>query len=249
MITLTREEAQQVLDALYSMSGTEFLCQAAHHPKKDMHKSGEVCPVAARYMEARETLRARLSAPEPDIVQDAIVYGTGITKDGKRIAPDSIYKEPEPEPVRLRRGDTLRCIETNELCTVWATSTTGKTQVKWKANDFGSYTAEQIGDLFWVEPKPEPEPVAWMNESDIGKTDWKVWAHGKPTATMPLYATPPQPEPPCKTGSQCIGNKCPQCVVSEPEPVAYMDSKGNLYNSTTHPENYTPLYKLKEKNT
>jgi hypothetical protein len=63
-ITLTREEAQQVLDALYSMSGTEFLCQAAHHPKKDMHKSGEVCPVAARYMEARETLRARLSAPE-----------------------------------------------------------------------------------------------------------------------------------------------------------------------------------------
>ena len=62
---------------------------------------------------------------------------------------------PEPEPVKLRRGDILRCIETNELCTVWATSTTGKTLVKWKANDFGSYTAEQIGDLFWVEPKPE----------------------------------------------------------------------------------------------
>jgi hypothetical protein len=28
----------------------------------------------------------------------------------------------------------------------------------------------------------------------------------------------------------------------EPEPMAYMDSKGHLYNSTTHPENYTPLY-------
>jgi hypothetical protein len=37
---------------------------------------------------------------------------------------------------------------------------------------------------------PEPEPVAWMNEGDIGKTDWKVWAHGKPTATIPLYAVP-----------------------------------------------------------
>jgi hypothetical protein len=34
---------------------------------------------------------------------------------------------------------------------------------------------------------PEPEPVAWMNESDMGRTDWKVWAHGKPTATIPLY--------------------------------------------------------------
>ena len=61
----------------------------------------------------------------------------------------------EREAVRLRRGDILRCIETNELCTVWATSTTGKTLVKWKANDFGEYTVEQIGDLFWVEPKPE----------------------------------------------------------------------------------------------
>jgi hypothetical protein len=39
---------------------------------------------------------------------------------------------------------------------------------------------------------PEPEPVAWMNEGDIGKTDWKVWAHGKPTATIPLYTAPPQ---------------------------------------------------------
>ena len=65
----------------------------------------------------------------------------------------------ERESGRLRRGDILRCIETNELCTVWATSTTGKTLVKWKENDFGQYTAEQIGDLFWVEPKPEPNIV------------------------------------------------------------------------------------------
>ena len=42
--------------------------------------------------------------------------------------------------------------------------------------------------------QPEPEPVAWMNESDMGRTDWKVWAHGKPTATIPLYTAPPQRE-------------------------------------------------------
>jgi hypothetical protein len=53
----------------------------------------------------------------------------------------------------LRRGDILRCIETDELCTVEATSTTGKTLVKWNDNDFAEYTAEQIGELFWVEPK------------------------------------------------------------------------------------------------
>ncbi len=36
-----------------------------------------------------------------------------------------------------------------------------------------------------------------------------------------LRARLAQPEPPCKTGSQCIGGKCPQCVVDEPEPVAW----------------------------
>jgi hypothetical protein len=55
----------------------------------------------------------------------------------------------------IARGDILRCIETDELCTVEATSTTGKTLVKWAGNDFGTYTAEQIGELFWVEPKPQ----------------------------------------------------------------------------------------------
>jgi hypothetical protein len=109
MITLTREEAQQVLDALADAAGC---VQENYQPGHMGHGWGKEI----------ETLRARLSAPEP---------------------------------VKLRRGDILRCIETNELCTVWATSTTGKTLVKWKANDFGSYTAEQIGDLFWVEPKPE----------------------------------------------------------------------------------------------
>jgi len=32
-----------------------------------------------------------------------------------------------------------------------------------------------------------------------------------------LRARLAQPEPPCKNGSQCIGGKCPQCVVSEPK--------------------------------
>jgi hypothetical protein len=30
-----------------------------------------------------------------------------------------------------------------------------------------------------------------------------------------LRARLAQPEPPCKTGSQCIGGKCPQCAVRE----------------------------------
>jgi hypothetical protein len=33
-----------------------------------------------------------------------------------------------------------------------------------------------------------------MNESDRGRTDWKVWAHGKPTATIPLYTAECMPD-------------------------------------------------------
>jgi hypothetical protein len=84
-----------------------------------------------------------------------------------RDAANALYtappRQPEQEPVeakRLRRGNLLRCIETDELCTVWFTSTTGKTLVKWSANDFGEYTAEQIGELFWLVPEPDDLELA-----------------------------------------------------------------------------------------
>jgi hypothetical protein len=69
---------------------------------------------------------------------------------------------------------------------------------------------------------PEPEPVAWMNEGDIGRTDWKVWAHGKPTATIPLYPAPPQREEGCaecgKKSSDGWALYCVKCSeISEPD--------------------------------
>jgi hypothetical protein len=143
MITLTREEAQQVLD-LMTRYRTET--PLGHQPHMISHKADE----------AIETLRARLSAPEPSIVEDAIVYGTGITMGGKRIAPDSIYKEPDPEPVAGYR---------------------------------------------WEEGRTPPSVT---------------------------FTAPPQPEPPCKTGSQCIGGKCPQCVVGEPAGWIYEDDEGRM---------------------
>jgi hypothetical protein len=66
----------------------------------------------------------------------------------------------------LTRGDVLRCIETDELCTVWTTSTSGKTGVKWASNDFAEYTAEQIGELFWIEPKPQWQG---LTKADVNK--------------------------------------------------------------------------------
>lgn len=120
--------------------------------------------------------------------------------------------QPAQEPVKLRRGDILRCIETDELCTVWATSATHKTLVKWGGNDFTEYTAEQIGELFWLEPESSDVEIA-AEQSDnyaafhagvrfarahtppaapvrewVGLTDDEV-EYPYPPAKPPVYAT------------------------------------------------------------
>jgi hypothetical protein len=185
MITLTREEAQQVLDALeYNQAnwqGKDKAIEALRARLSQCERCGEVNPAeihtctpqdtvllsywqeeARRYCENAEYWRSRCNAQtESDIVQDAVVYGTGIAKDGKRIDPASIYKEPEP--------------------------------------------------------------VAWMNEGDIGKTDWKVWAYGKPTAPIPLYPAPPR----SKHWSDCAVHSEPAYPAGECDcglvPVAWAD--------------------------
>jgi hypothetical protein len=80
-ITLTSEQAHQLLVALQELNRLSI-------------GENAIC-LPAEIDDAMEVLEARLAQPEPDIVQDAIAYGTGITKDGKRIDPASIYKERE----------------------------------------------------------------------------------------------------------------------------------------------------------
>ena len=120
-----------------------------------------------RRAEAITVQRQPLSEKQVHKIWRSLPEGEGIEEFAQAIqAAHGIKDKPSlPLPVhKLRRGDTLRCIETDELCTVWSTSTTGWTLVKWAANDFGTYTAEQIGELFWIEPR-EAEPVAWDKPS------------------------------------------------------------------------------------
>jgi hypothetical protein len=107
-----------------------------------------------------ERLKAAQPAEPPpwwfaveNILKEYGLQAIDFAADFKKAMKDATRQEP----VSLRRGDILRCIETDELCSVWATSTTGKTLVKWSANNFGNYTADQIGELFWLEPAPVPQ--------------------------------------------------------------------------------------------
>mgnify|MGYP000104857872 CR=1 FL=1 len=96
---------------------------------------------------------------------------------------------PVQEPVKLRRGDILRCIETDELCTVWATSTTHKTLVKWGGKDFSDYTAEQVGELFWLEPESSDVEIA-AEQSD----NYAAFHAGVRFARAHSFTTPKQEE-------------------------------------------------------
>ena len=104
MITLTREEAQQVLETLTfldprSLAASELQDDAIETLRARLAQT-EAAEIEKTMLDVWQDVGdprfPHIKAqPEPDIVQDAIVYGIGITEDGKRIDPASIYKERE----------------------------------------------------------------------------------------------------------------------------------------------------------
>ena len=84
-ITLTREEAQQVLDALWRAVSTCF----------DQYSHEQVMSNPKHFInQTIETLRSRLSAPEPEQTRSEKMREAGITR-----RPKGWSKEDEPEPV------------------------------------------------------------------------------------------------------------------------------------------------------
>ena len=51
--------------------------------------------------------------------------------------------------------------------------------------------------------QPEQEPVAWVYNGILHEFDPSEFATSE---VKPLYTAPP-----CQTGAQCIGGKCPEC--------------------------------------
>jgi hypothetical protein len=108
----------------------------------------------------------------------------------------------------------------------------------------------------------QPEPVLVSPKEFIAAVTGKWDIQGIPmlVSEWPTREEPlaqPEQEPPCKTGSQCVGNKCERCAVQEREWQGLTDEE---YESMA--ENHVTDYffdtlkyahaieaKLKEKNT
>jgi hypothetical protein len=57
------EVLKQALEALELVS-TEFVCNGAHHAKKDRHSLGESCPIVERYEEVIQALKQAIAELE-----------------------------------------------------------------------------------------------------------------------------------------------------------------------------------------
>ena len=53
------------LEAL-ELVNIEFVCDGAHHAKKDRHELGDDCPVTARYQNAITAIKKALAQPEQE---------------------------------------------------------------------------------------------------------------------------------------------------------------------------------------
>ena len=84
-----------------------------------------------------------------------------------------------------------------------------------------------IYDILCADEQP-PEGQHW--EGFVAKKIVAALAQPEPWTPDDTAYRPgglAQPEPPCKTGSQCIGGKCLQCAQPEAEPVGWLYGIGD----------------------
>jgi hypothetical protein len=151
-ITLTREEAQQVLDALEHSNAREPIWKT---------------PIR----EARETLRARLSAPEPSASVEPVAWVSEDTSG------------------QTLNGRKRRIWWENEDGIGFPIYTTPPQRERVQLGEIMSADEEQLKRIAKLVA-PEPEPVAWMVE--VGDAACFQYHPHHEFKSTPLYTAPPQ---------------------------------------------------------
>jgi len=105
---MTQEALKLALEAL-DLVNIEFVCNGAHHAKKDRHGLDEDCPVTMRYRKAIAAIKEALAQPqrteqEPVARRDVIVVNLmreGINKHRARELAEHIIKLTHPPQQEL----------------------------------------------------------------------------------------------------------------------------------------------------
>jgi hypothetical protein len=63
---MTKDEALKLALEALELVNIEFVCNGAHHAKKDRHEFSEDCPITKRYREAITAIKEALAQPEQE---------------------------------------------------------------------------------------------------------------------------------------------------------------------------------------
>ena len=115
---MTKDEALELALKALELVNIEFVCNGAHHAKKDRHEVGDECPVTDRYRQSIIAIKEALAQPkEPDPVAWMIwcednVPSLTFKKPSDKYVFDSLYTTPpqpkEPDPVAWRAPNPNR---------------------------------------------------------------------------------------------------------------------------------------------
>ena len=206
-----------------------------------------------RFLERQRIANERALEMYGKAIEDALVGGTGIMKDGKRIDPASIYKDAPPkqdvpetnfgnmaEPkIGCVNHDCDKCKAVQEPVAKDWEGAEYWMPLAWElcADECGE---EACTELIWEGgPIPEPWGDRWLKYEDEAK---------RLIALVQKHTTPPAPQPvPVKT----YHDGKPWPVAPKPWVGLSRDEVLDIEETTTHPLAFYQAIeaKLKEKNT
>jgi len=239
MITLTREEAQQVLDALKHLCAhttaikgydghkvqppINMLKAKLKQPKNSFNPDWEAMAVM---VEEQQRMAKRIE----ELTQ--LVTSQGIRLMDAEAQPEqmtslSIARAREvARLLRKRNIQTWDDIDREAVFAIDALVSFASMLLNHRLNSVRAQPEPMIDGypLYSGLPKPEPEPVAWTVGGLITDFSRDFSAYKTKTYTQPLYTTPPQRKP-------------------EPEPVAWISHNAGLYHGKPDESlNPLPLY-------
>jgi len=96
---MTKDEALRLALEALELVGIEFVCNGAHHAKKDRHEWLDTCPIVDRYKEAITAIKAALEAKDEPL---AYLPPTA--------SPDNAcYIPPQRKWVGLTQMELIQC--------------------------------------------------------------------------------------------------------------------------------------------
>jgi hypothetical protein len=104
---MTKDEALRLALEALELVSIEFVCNGAHHAKKDRHEWLDPCPIVDRYKDAITAIKAALEAKDEPVANNWSVFNTGAEVWDKLSLADAVV---ELTPSRLERGWSAVCV-------------------------------------------------------------------------------------------------------------------------------------------